>query len=123
MRTAVGIQQAVDAELTRVREVAKVAAVNEFGIANGSNVYGVVEEFPYATAEKAVVAVNGLPIVLQVSGAVAHCVRVLTQEEGLIHRGIVQIILFDIIRMRIHTAVDIDIIYVHGHLLACLFVG
>ena len=107
MRTAVGIDQPVDAEVAVVRGVAEVAAVGEgraaVPVPDGD---GVVDEFPDAAAEEFVVALDDLPVRAEVSGAVAHRVGVFAEEERLIELRVLTVFRAPL-RRRVHVALHV----------------
>ena len=104
VRTAVRIDEAVDAEVFIVRGVAEVAAVGEGRIAvlvpDGD---GVVDELPDAAAEEFIVALDDLPVRREISGAVAHRVGVFAEEERLVELRILAVFLAPHGR-RVHVA-------------------
>ena len=91
---AVGCDQPVDAEVAVVELFARVAAVEETGLAVlrlvGAD--GVVAPLPDEAAHEVVVGVDEVPVILQVAGAVAHSVAVFAQQEG---AGLVGVLLAD----------------------------
>ena len=85
MRSSVGINKTVNAEIAVVRKVAEVAAVGVFVSAvtvGDSN--GMIGVFPDTAAAEFVVGLYKLPVIAEISGAVAHCVTVFTEIERLV---------------------------------------
>ena len=85
MRSSVGINKTVNAEIAVVRKIAEVSAVGVFvaavTVGYGNGMIGV---FPDTAAAEFVVGLYKLPVITDISGAVAHCVTVFTEVERLI---------------------------------------
>ena len=88
--------------------VAEIAAVHKMRI--GVNVVAccdrVIQHLPYATAKEPIVFVDQIPILLEVTGAVAHRVAVFAKEKGVLQMLVLGVMRFDLIGENIHTAVD-----------------
>ena len=114
---AVGVDQAVHAEVAVVGLFAEVAAVVVDVLAGDglAHVDGVVAPLPDEAAAEVVVFVDELLVVLGVSGAVAHRVDVFAQDEGLLVVLILAVLLAQA-GIQVHAAVQVD----HGdvHVLA-----
>ena len=82
VRRAVGIDHAVHAVVSVMDLLPHITAVEiaRGGIASVSARHGVVAKFPHASAKKAVLAPDEIPIVRKISGAVAHRVRIFAKE-------------------------------------------
>ncbi len=84
LRVAVGVQDALDDELSVVGKVAEIASVgDELAAVPGRLFETLVAPFPDAGAEDVVGLLDGVPVVGEVAHAVVHDVRVLRDVEGL----------------------------------------
>ena len=85
MRRPVRVEQRVHTEVAVVRVFSKVAAVGPVVTAAIGRWLedAVIHKLPYTAAHQARACVDGLPVVLQVAGALPHGMRVLAQEERL----------------------------------------
>ena len=104
---SVRINQTVNTEVAVVGVFAVVAAVEVLGLAvfRLACVNGVVTEFPHKTAAHLVICLDELPVVFQISGAVAHGVGIFAHQKGLVGLG-VNIVLQALYR-GIHVAVQV----------------
>ena len=107
---AVGVNQAVHAEVAVVGILTVVAAVPVHILTVGSLalIDGVIAPLPDETAGHAVVGLDELPVVLQIAGAVAHGVGVFAHQVGLVGLRIVHILLQGF-QGRVHIAVEVDV--------------
>ena len=125
---AVGVHQAVHAEIPVVGELPEVPAVPVDGpvVRGGAAVDGVVAPLPHKAAAEAVVLHNQLLVVLRVPGAVAHGVDVLALDKGqlLVRQVLVQVLPGEVVphlvQRGVHAAVQVQ----HGEVgLSRLVVG
>ena len=86
----------------------EVSAVDEFRMSRSADVHRVVGHLPDATAEELVVAVNQLPVALQIPRTVAHGVAVFTEEKRELAVPVLQVIAEDVLVGRVHSAVQIN---------------
>ena len=113
---AVGIKDAVDAEISVVLPLAVVAAVGEAAVGMA---HRVIDHLPDAAAHEIVVGVDFLPVGLGIAGTDTHRVRVLAKEvRPVIERRLLAAVLADlmyILHARVHLAADIigDALAVH----------
>ena len=112
MRTAVGIDQAVNAEITVVGLIVKVATVGvvRVGVYIISDSHRVVNEFPDTAAEKALFRPNQIPVFGKVSRAVAHGVRVFAEKQWFGVSLSCEVVVKTFGSGRIHTAFNVDIV-------------
>ena len=109
MGRAVGVDEAVHAEVAVVGLLTEVAAVVVDVLAGDglAHVDGVVAPLPDEAAAEVVVLVDELLIVLGVSGAVAHRVDVFAEDQGLLI--VLVLAVFPAQRgVQIHAAVQVD---------------
>jgi len=86
---AVRVYQAVDAEAAVVGLLAEIPAVGVPDLAlRGLLAQPLVDPVPHETAAQPPVALDGLPVLLQVAAAVPHGMRILAHDHRTIIRGI-----------------------------------
>ena len=83
MRSPVGIAQSVHTEVAVIVPFTEITAVavlylTVLGLADG---YGVVAPFPDKAAHESVAGIEDISVILEISGAVAHCMAVFAQQE------------------------------------------
>ena len=80
MRRPVRVHQRIDAEMSRVRILSKVPAIGiiRFSIAHFDAC--MVHKFPYTATDKRGCPVDFLPVILEISRALAHGMRIFTQK-------------------------------------------
>ena len=106
---AVGVDQAVHAEVSVLGELAEVAAVVVFRLTlvGLAHINGVVAPFPDKAANEVVVLLDELLVVLGVSGAVAHGVDVFAEDEGLLFFVVQKI--SAVLRIGVHPADEVQV--------------
>ena len=109
MRSAVGRDQPVDAEVAVMDGLAMVAPVQmdlpaRLVVARQNRV---IAPLPHEAPARVLVGENDLPVVLEVPGAVAHGVAVLHQDEGLVRVGAE--VVADLLQGRVHPGVQVDV--------------
>ena len=111
VRRAVWVDQTVHAEVTVVHDLVKVAAVEIHLLAGlgAAHVNGMIAPFPDKAAAEILVFIDQFLIILCVSGAVAHGMDVLTEDQRLIVLGIFAIFA-DEVQLWIHPAVQVDVL-------------
>ena len=85
-----------------------VAAVEIDGTAvlAGSGGYCVIAPLPHETTAHTLIRTDDLPVIFKVTGAIAHCMAVFHEDEGLIRVGIQ--VLPNLLNGGVHAAVQID---------------
>ena len=108
VRAAVGVNQTVHAEVAVMRPLIVVAAViiDVAAVGHLPFINTVVAPLPQETADQAIMALNELEVILQIAGAVAHRMAVLTQHEGFLVRRVPEP-LAHVARGHVHAAVHV----------------
>ena len=113
MGSAVRIHQAIHTEVAVMRELPCIAAVME----NISSVCSLafpgrmITPFPYEAAAELVIFVHQLHVIMDIPGAVAHCMNKFTLNKGLSHSAVFAVFLYPL-GIRIHPAHHIQ----HGNI-------
>ena len=113
MGSAIRIHQAIHTEVAVMRELTCIAAVME----NISSVCSLafpgrmITPFPYEAAAELVIFVHQLHVIMDIPGAVAHCMNKFTLNKGLSHSAVFAVFLYPL-GIRIHPAHHIQ----HGNI-------
>ena len=112
--SAVGVDQTVHAEIAVVGEFAMVATVEVDGLAvfRHALIDGMVGPLPHKAAAASGVLLEHFPVVLNVSGAIAHGVDILTEDIGLVQTC--SKLSHHLLHIGIHPAVQIQIGQISG---------
>ena len=109
MRPSVGVHKAIHAEVSVMNQLVMIATVviHGFPVFSITLEHSMIQEFPYETTTETRIGFKLLEIILQVTGAVAHGMRVFALDKGLV--GILRQIFIHEFQGSIHLAPQIQV--------------